>query len=88
MKPVRYLVPLTLHNSLIGNFSFNLSWFEKCIIVASNDINEDTIHSLNQQVCFLSSDRFKKNKGTSYMLHKEMKYCLRNICKVDVDAQE
>ncbi|BFZ11147.1 hypothetical protein BsWGS_14186 [Bradybaena similaris] len=28
---------------------FNLPWFESLTIVASNDINEDTIHSLNQQ---------------------------------------
>ncbi|KAH9491940.1 hypothetical protein Btru_026838 [Bulinus truncatus] len=28
---------------------YNISWFEKLTIVASNDINEDTIHSLNQQ---------------------------------------
>jgi hypothetical protein len=32
-------------------FSFDLPWFEHLTIVASNDINEDTIHSLNQQVC-------------------------------------
>ena len=31
-------------------FRFDLPWFEKLTIVASNDINEDTIHSLNQQV--------------------------------------
>lgn len=29
--------------------AFELPWFEKLTIVASNDINEDTIHSLNQQ---------------------------------------
>ncbi|KAK3087804.1 hypothetical protein FSP39_010808 [Pinctada imbricata] len=29
--------------------SFELPWFAKLTIVASNDINEDTIHSLNQQ---------------------------------------
>ncbi|XP_033727466.1 nicotinate phosphoribosyltransferase-like [Pecten maximus] len=29
--------------------SLNLPWFGKLTIVASNDINEDTIHSLNQQ---------------------------------------
>ncbi|CAG5133037.1 unnamed protein product [Candidula unifasciata] len=28
---------------------FDLPWFENLTIVASNDINEDTIHSLNQQ---------------------------------------
>ncbi|KAK6960625.1 nicotinate phosphoribosyltransferase [Biomphalaria glabrata] len=28
---------------------YSLPWFEKLTIVASNDINEDTIHSLNQQ---------------------------------------
>ncbi|CAL1537521.1 unnamed protein product [Lymnaea stagnalis] len=28
---------------------YNLPWFKKLTIVASNDINEDTIHSLNQQ---------------------------------------
>ncbi|XP_076456347.1 nicotinate phosphoribosyltransferase-like [Babylonia areolata] len=28
---------------------FNLPWFENLTIVASNDINEDTIHSLNTQ---------------------------------------
>ncbi|XP_071116818.1 nicotinate phosphoribosyltransferase-like [Haliotis cracherodii] len=28
---------------------YNLPWFESLAIVASNDINEDTIHSLNQQ---------------------------------------
>lgn len=28
---------------------FGLPWFAKCIIVASNDINEDTLLSLNQQ---------------------------------------
>ncbi|XP_013378806.1 nicotinate phosphoribosyltransferase-like [Lingula anatina] len=28
---------------------FNLDWFGKLTIVASNDIDEDTIHSLNQQ---------------------------------------
>lgn len=31
-------------------FSFNVPWFSSLTIVASNDINEDTIHSLNQQV--------------------------------------
>ena len=30
-------------------FSFNLDWFGKLTIVASNDINEETITSLNQQ---------------------------------------
>ena len=29
---------------------FGLPWFAKRIIVASNDINEDTLFSLNQQV--------------------------------------
>ncbi|XP_060579537.1 nicotinate phosphoribosyltransferase-like, partial [Ruditapes philippinarum] len=29
--------------------TFDLPWFEHLTIVASNDINEDTIHSLNQQ---------------------------------------
>ncbi|RWS31119.1 nicotinate phosphoribosyltransferase-like protein [Leptotrombidium deliense] len=29
--------------------SFNVPWFEKLEIVASNDINEDTIYSLNEQ---------------------------------------
>ena len=29
---------------------FGLAWFAKIIIVASNDINEDTLFSLNQQV--------------------------------------
>ncbi|CAC5404966.1 pncB [Mytilus coruscus] len=29
--------------------SFNVPWFSSLTIVASNDINEDTIHSLNQQ---------------------------------------
>ena len=29
---------------------FNIDYFAKLTIVASNDINEDTIHSLNQQV--------------------------------------
>jgi len=28
-----------------------MAWFEHLLIVASNDINEETIHSLNQQVC-------------------------------------
>lgn len=28
---------------------FNLSWFKDLLIMASNDINEDTIHSLNHQ---------------------------------------
>ena len=32
------------------NFRFSVEWFEKTSIVASNDINEETIHSLNQQV--------------------------------------
>jgi len=30
--------------------SFYVPWFEQLLIVASNDINEDTIHSLNHQV--------------------------------------
>ena len=34
-------------------FRFNVDWFENLTIVASNDINEDTIHSLNQQVNYL-----------------------------------
>lgn len=29
---------------------FNVPWFENLIIVASNDINEDILHSLNSQV--------------------------------------
>ncbi|XP_050413034.2 nicotinate phosphoribosyltransferase [Patella vulgata] len=29
--------------------AFDVEWFKDLIIVASNDINEDTIHSLNQQ---------------------------------------
>lgn len=29
--------------------SFNVPWFSQLTVVASNDINEDTIHSLNQQ---------------------------------------
>ena len=29
---------------------FDIDYFAKLTIVASNDINEDTIHSLNQQV--------------------------------------
>ncbi|XP_035828184.1 nicotinate phosphoribosyltransferase [Aplysia californica] len=32
---------------------YSLPWFERLTIVASNDINEDTIHSLNQQACNL-----------------------------------
>ena len=31
-------------------FRFNVPWLEKAKIVASNDINEDTLLSLNQQV--------------------------------------
>lgn len=30
--------------------SFDVDWFTNLTIVASNDINEDTIHSLNHQV--------------------------------------
>ncbi|XP_071954221.1 nicotinate phosphoribosyltransferase-like [Antedon mediterranea] len=30
--------------------TFNVPWFEELTIVASNDINEDTLHSLNEQV--------------------------------------
>ncbi|PVD32044.1 hypothetical protein C0Q70_07471 [Pomacea canaliculata] len=33
---------------LVAN-SFDVPWFERLTIVASNDINEDTIHSLNTQ---------------------------------------
>ena len=33
--------------------SYKLPWIEKLTIVASNDINEDTIHSLNTQVRWL-----------------------------------
>ena len=29
---------------------YNLDWFKKLTIVASNDINEDILHSLNSQV--------------------------------------
>ena len=31
-------------------FRFNVPWLEKVVIVASNDINEETLLSLNQQV--------------------------------------
>ena len=37
---------------LIYYFSFKLDWFEKLVITASNDINEETLTSLEQQVSF------------------------------------
>jgi len=51
-----WVFPMNLQASyfilLIIYFSsrFGLPWFAKRIIVASNDINEDTLFSLNQQV--------------------------------------
>jgi len=32
------------------SLSYNIDWFENMNIVASNDINEDILHSLNSQV--------------------------------------
>ena len=37
--------------ALCFHFSFGLPWFATRFIVASNDINEETLYSLNQQVC-------------------------------------
>ncbi|XP_059139965.1 nicotinate phosphoribosyltransferase-like [Physella acuta] len=44
-----YLSKLVQKNFVkVANY-YKLPWFENMTIVASNDINEDTIHSLNQQ---------------------------------------
>jgi hypothetical protein len=32
------------------SYRYNIEWFEKMSIVASNDINEEILHSLNFQV--------------------------------------
>ena len=46
---------------------FDLPWFSKLLIVASNDINEDTLFSLNQQVswpvCLLEGNFHKWEKS-------------------------
>lgn len=45
-----YLSKVIGNNFNIIADSFKQPWWKKLTIVASNDINEDTIHSLNQQV--------------------------------------
>jgi hypothetical protein len=48
-------------------------WFSQLTIVASNDINEDTIHSLNQQVKYTTNIILKRQ------LYLKKNYLLASI---------
>jgi hypothetical protein len=59
--------------NILLNHSFSVPWFSQLTIVASNDINEDTIHSLNQQVKYTTNIILKRQ------LYLKKNYLLASI---------
>ena len=68
-----------------------MPWFSQLTIVASNDINEDTIHSLNQQVNYTNNIILKGvltivasndiNEDTIHSLNQQVNYTNNIILK-------